>query len=132
MSENDAIATPSVPVAAPTSDGPIQNYEFRAFAGKVAASGARVLGWVDFRFVREDGTFVEIHDLKVRVNARGAHKLCSPSRKYKLADGSERTRSAYKFDDNTYRILVDAIFQTSDVVAALGAAPAKQELVLGS
>jgi hypothetical protein len=128
MSESNT----STPAAASAPEPQIQNYEFRPYAGKVAASGARTLGWVDFRFVREDGSFVEIHDLKVRVNARGAHTLCATSRKYKLADGSERTRSAYKFDDNTYRILVDAIFQTSDVVAALGAAPAKQELVLAS
>jgi hypothetical protein len=114
------------------SNAKIQNFSFRPFAGDVAASGARTIGWVDLTFVL-GSTEIEIRDLKCRVNARGAHTLCAPSRRYKNSDGETRTRSAYKFDDETYGLLVDAIFQSDDVVAALGASPSeKDELVLAS
>lgn len=113
------------------SNATIQNFQFRPFAGEVAASGARTIGWCDLTFVL-GSTEIEIRDLKLRVNAAGKHTLCAPSRRYKNAQGADRTRSAYKFDDETYGLLVDAIFQSDAVVAALGAAPAKQELTLAS
>ncbi len=127
---NDASTPASAPVAAPR-DFQIKDFVFRPFPGKVAASGARTIGWIDMKFVLGSAE-IEVHDLKCRVNAKGQHTLCAPNREYKLADGSKRTRSAYRFDDATYATLVDAIFQTSDVVAALGAVPVSRELVLGS
>ena len=115
------------------SNATIKNFAFRPYAGEVAASGARTIGWVDLTFVL-GSTEIEVRDLKVRVNARGNHTLCAPSRRYTNAQGQTRTRSAYKFDDETYGLLVDAIFQSDDVVAALTIeAPAeKQELTLAS
>jgi hypothetical protein len=113
------------------SNATIKDFAFRPYAGEVAASGARTIGWADLTFVL-GSTEIEIRDLKLRVNARGAHTLCAPSRRYKNSDGETRTRSAYKFDDETYGLLVDAIFQADDVVVALGAAPAKQELTLSA
>ena len=112
----------------------IKNFSFRAYVDdNVADSGARTIGWCDLTFVL-GGTEIEIRDLKLRVNSRGEHTLCAPSRRYKNAAGQTRTRSAYKFDDETYSLLVDSIFQFDAVVAALEiAAPAeKQELTLGS
>lgn len=106
----------------------IEDFSFRAYAGKVAASGARTIGWCDFTFVLED-TEIGVRDLKLRVNAKGEHTLCAPSRRYKNADGEPRTRSAYKFDDGTYGILVDAIFQSDDVVAALKLEPEHKETI---
>lgn len=114
------------------SSATIQNFQFRPFAGEVSASGARTIGWVDLTFVLGE-TEIEIRDLKCRVNARGEHTLCAPSRRYKNDAGQTRTRSAYKFDNETYSLLVDAIFQSDAVVAALGASPSKKdELVLSA
>jgi hypothetical protein len=106
----------------------IKDFSFRAYAGEVTASGSRTIGWCDLTFVLED-TEIEVRDLKLRVNASGKHTLCAPSRRYKNAQGETRTRSAYKFDDGTYGTLVDAIFQSDDVVAALKIEPVAKETI---
>ena len=91
------------------------------FAKHVAPerNGARVLGFVGFTLVTEGHEFT-YSDLKVRVNTSGEHTLCAPSRRYKNRDGEWRTSSAYRFDDATYAALVDAIYASKKVVAALG------------
>ena len=109
-----------------SSNVKIESFSFRAYAGEVTASGSRTIGWCDFTFVLGD-TELEVRDLKLGVNAAGKHTLCAPSRRYKNAKGETRTRSAYKFDDGTYGTLVDAIFQSEDVVAALAIAPEQKE-----
>ncbi len=91
------------------------------FAKHVATdrNGARVLGFVGFTLVT-DGHEFTYADLKVRVNVAGKHTLCAPSHRYKNHDGEWRTSSAYRFDDATYTALVDAIYASKKVVAALG------------
>lgn len=107
----------------------IKNFAFRKYVGKTAPNGARTVGFADLTLVL-DTVEVELRDIKCRVNARGEHTLCAPSRRYTNAKGETRTRSAFKFDDSTYGALVAAIFANADVVRALGETADAGELKL--
>ena len=134
----------------------IKNFAFRKYVGPVAPNGARTVGFADltlvldpveiepvlnpgiritaaaFKEAQRSGSqtvSIELRDIKCRVNARGEHTLCAPSRRYTNAKGETRTRSAFKFDESTYGALRDAIFASKDVVSALGErAPSAAEL----
>lgn len=97
----------------------IKNFSFRKHVAE-DRNGARILGFASLTIVEDSGREYTFSDLKVRVNARGEHTLCAPSRRYKNRDGEWRTSSAYRFDDSTYAALRDAIYASADVVAALG------------
>lgn len=97
----------------------IKNFAFRKYVSPASASGARTVGFADLTLVL-DTVEIELRDIKCRVNARGEHTLCAPSRRYSNAQGETRTRSAFKFDESTYGALRDAIFASEQVVSALG------------
>jgi hypothetical protein len=98
----------------------IKNFAFRKHVSR-RNSGAITLGWCSFDIVVDEssGASVSLRDLAVRVNARGEHTLCAPSRPYKNRQGEHRSSSAYRFDDSTYGALRDAIFATGPVLDAL-------------
>ena len=103
----------------------IKNLTFRKSIHQ-SSTGARTLGYVDLTVLDGDGDETEYRDLKVRVNFKSVNTLCAPGRKFTNKDGKEMNRSAYKFGDELYAKLVNAIFRLPPVIAAKEESEPKQ------
>lgn len=86
------------------------------------------LGFADLVVVADTGAEIHLHDLVVRRNSAGKLSLSSPSRRYTRSDGSQRSRSSYRFDDATYERLIQGLGQLDAVRAAWTESLSSQEV----
>jgi len=110
----------------------IKKFSFTKWISEIEGSGARVLGFCEMT-VCVDGLEFTFSDLKVRVNQKGEHHLCAPSRRYKNSEGAWRTSSAYKFDNSTYAALRSFVYGRDEVKVAIDeAADLEKEIPLSA
>ncbi len=107
----------------------MKNFEFKKSIGKLFPTGTQTFGFCDLTIVDSDGNEFEFRDLRVKVNSKGEHTLCAPARPWTDKDGNKRYRSAYRFSESLYSALVDVIFKTKQVLAAITEARASQQEV---
>lgn len=86
------------------------------------------LGFADLVAVSDTGAEIHLHDLVVRRNSAGKLSLSSPTRRYTRSDGSQRSRSSYRFDDATYERLIQGLGQLDAVRSAWTESLSSQEV----